>query len=369
MKKSERKPDDYDPRYTDDQQQQKHPSEANGPQANRNQIRRRATETPSQQQHESSGYHNDEEYRRRQEQKRLQQRQQQQKRHNSDDRDEEYRKQNQDQKRRQQQQQQQQERQKRIEDEPIYLKAVDSPRDKKSSSDNIYRHNDHEVTNSDRERAIRSQEEIYRQSREEQQHNSKSSSRHSKDVRSGSSNREPRNNSRSAAPNGESSRLIDDQMMLRQQVRDVGRVGRESSGSYDQLQSSSSSSSSSSRKKKNDIQQHQQSQKKQQHHEHEYVNSTRPSGHARDTRHEIFYDEPEQNNRATPVDYTNVARSIDPTYKEPDYQTIPKGGLRGQIGILDAESPLSKVVPVAVPQNEKRSTKKDDSKKKSKKWF
>ena len=188
-------------------------------------------------------------------------------------------------------------------------------------------------TNSDRERAIRSQEEIYRQSREEQQHNSKSSSRHSKDVRSGSSNREPRNNSRSAAPNGESSRLIDDQMMLRQQVRDVGRVGRESSGSYDQLQSSSSSSSSSSRKKKNDIQQQQQSRKKQQHHEHEYVNSTRPSGYARDTRHEIFYDEPEQNNRATPVDYTNVARSIDPTYKEPDYQTIPKGGLRGQIGI------------------------------------
>jgi len=264
--------------------------------------------------------------------------------------------------------------QKRIEDEPIYLKAVDSPRDKKSSSDNIHGQNDvrhreptdhHKVTNSDRERAIRSQEEIYSRSREEQ-HNSKSSSHHSRDGRSGSSSREARNNSRSAAPNGESSRLIDDQMMLRQQVRDVGRVGREGSGSYDQLQSSSSSSS---RAKKSDAQQQQQPRKQQQHHEHEYVNSTRPSGHARDTRHEIFYDEPEQNNRATPVDYTNVARSIDPTYKEPDYQTIPKGGLRGQIGILDAESPLSKVAPVAVPQNVKRSAKKDDQKKKSKKWF
>ena len=168
-------------------------------------------------------------------------------------------------------------------------------------------------------------------------------------------------------------------MMLRQQARDLNRAA---GGSRDQLQHEQSSS-----QKKTSQNNNQQKQVKQSSQSSEARNSraaafasddyvnTRPAGYARDTRHDIFYDEPEQNNaKTTPVDYTNVARSLDPTYREPDYQTIgPTARInnKGQVGMIATESPLSRVPPVAVPQNVKRSSKnkQDDKKNKSKKWF
>jgi len=80
-----------------------------------------------------------------------------------------------------------------------------------------------------------------------------------------------------------------------------------------------------------------------------------------------LYDEPERNND---IDYNNIARNIDPTYRssppEPDYQTIGPA-FKSQVGMIEVSSnPLANVPPVNVIPNVKRSSKQSD-KKKSKK--
>ncbi|XP_066911891.1 trichohyalin-like isoform X2 [Clytia hemisphaerica] len=222
--------------------------------------------------------------------------------------------------------------QQRIEDEPIYLKAVDSPEHKNSEprTTDARRRADQPI---DRERALRQQEELYKQA---QQKSKEEKRRH------GSSSDERR--------------LVDDQLLMRQQARDLSRVGGQQASEHRSTPSKNKSNQRTHHTPRSDA------------YADDYVN-TRPSGHA-PRRNESMYDEPEQNNS---IDYTNIARNIDPTYQgktpEPDYETIGRPGLyKGQVGVLEPENPLSKLPPAHAIPNVKRSSKKDD-KKKNKKWF
>lgn len=237
-------------------------------------------------------------------------------------------------------------------EEQIYLKAVDSPSHKNYADHENSKERkraDHQPI--DREKTIRQQEEIYRQA----QSASRKQTRHKEDDKQTC---ESRNHQRPKKESGNDRRLIDDQMMLRQHARDIAKT--------------SATPSPSNNEHKNDKRQ----QRQWQHNRYDsdldpdFHAQNRPRGHApRST--ENLYDKPEENNA---IDYNNIARNIDPTYKgtpkEPDYQTIgPPNTFKGHVGSIDIDSrAITNVAPVPVIPNVKRSSRQEE-KKKSKKWF
>ena len=159
---------------------------------------------------------------------------------------------------------------------------------------------------------------------------------------------------------------MDDQMMMRQQARELSRVSGQQN-----IQSPSSTKNSKKQQQQQQQQQQKQTKKPQQNlntYDGDYGVNARPSGHA-PRRNENLYTEQERNKD---IDYNNIARNIDPTYQsgppEPDYQTIGPA-FKSQVGMIEVgNNPLSNVAPVNVIPNVKRSSKQSD-KKKSKKLF